>query len=398
MKQHLLSIVIPCYNCQKTLEEAVASCYEQGLADDEFEVVMVDDASTDGTATLIEKLAKKYPNIRLVRHEANRGGGAARNTGIKAAKGDLIYCLDSDNFFGPGQPLRAMRDFLIQQGLDGASFYERRFFIGSDAKHYNSYFNQRLGVNMQLGNFFEKDSALLDNFLYTKASYLRTKGYPEHHGFDTQTFEIRWISAGNRARVCPHTVFYHRTAVGKGSYFEREYDKGNFSKNYYLIIEEIFSLLSPKAKDTILHFDIFKRSSMADNLLRELKKLHTNGELLAETSDMSIGSILAEPAWMRHYESSLKSYSIATYEDALREADAAITSGLDTKIARYHRQRCILGKEGVPPATIDRMAAERDVEFDTARQRLYRTYHRIPIANRLITYIQRHIQAWKKQS
>ena len=75
---HKLSIIMPCYNCTATLEEALASIYTQEL-EMPFEVVMVNDGSTDGTGQLIEELARRYAHIRYVSHDRNRGGGAARN-------------------------------------------------------------------------------------------------------------------------------------------------------------------------------------------------------------------------------------------------------------------------------------------------------------------------------
>ena len=92
MTKHKLSIIIPCYNCTSTLEEALSSVYTQNLTTP-FEVIMVNDGSTDSTLVLITELSKKYPYITYYNHEKNRGGGATRNTGIAKTTGDLIYCL-----------------------------------------------------------------------------------------------------------------------------------------------------------------------------------------------------------------------------------------------------------------------------------------------------------------
>lgn len=269
-----LSIVIPCYNCADTLREAVDLCFAQSLASDEFEIVMVDDGSTDSTRDLMASLASEHSNIRLFYHEVNRGGGAARNTGIHEAQGEIIYCLDSDNFFASNS-LRPILDYFTENQVDAVAFYERRFFYGNNQRKYTSHFNKKLGLDITLEDLFTSDGGgtLLDNFFYTKASYLRTAGYPEHHGFDTQCFELRFIAAGNSVRVCSESIFYHRQNKQDDSYFQRVYKSGHFSRNYYLIYEDIIHLLSPAVRRTLIEFDIFANSKLdASNLKATLDR------------------------------------------------------------------------------------------------------------------------------
>ena len=112
----------------------------------------------------------------------------------------------------------------------------------------------------------------MDNFLYTKKSYEEAGGYPEHHGFDTQCFELRFLSTGHTVYFCPETFFYHRQGGKEKSYFERVYESGEFSKNMYLIYEDLFFLFSPEARLKIIKYDIFQNSSMnsIDGMLRDL--------------------------------------------------------------------------------------------------------------------------------
>ena len=70
MNQPGVTIIIPCFNCTKTLAAAFESCFTQGI-EGPFEIVMVDDASTDGTKPLMEQLASKHPNVKLGFHEKN---------------------------------------------------------------------------------------------------------------------------------------------------------------------------------------------------------------------------------------------------------------------------------------------------------------------------------------
>jgi len=92
------SIVIPCFNREREIGRAVGSCLAQEFPD--FEIVVVDDGSTDGTARALREIAD--PRVRLVRLPSNRGHTAARNAGVRAARGEWIIHLDSDDELLPG--------------------------------------------------------------------------------------------------------------------------------------------------------------------------------------------------------------------------------------------------------------------------------------------------------
>ena len=116
----LVSVIIPAFNRRADLAPALESVLAQGLAD--MEVVVVDDGSTDGTSDV--DFASIDPRIRVVRHLVNRGGGAARNTGMQVARGQLIALLDSDDRWQPGK-LSAQIDALVRTGCierDGAGY------------------------------------------------------------------------------------------------------------------------------------------------------------------------------------------------------------------------------------------------------------------------------------
>ncbi len=87
------SIVIPLYNREKEIPRAIDSCLGQGFGD--FEVVVVDDASTDRSRAVVDAYGDR--RIRLLWHERNRGVSPARNTGVDASQGDWILFLDSDD-------------------------------------------------------------------------------------------------------------------------------------------------------------------------------------------------------------------------------------------------------------------------------------------------------------
>ncbi len=95
----LISIIIPFYNSRDYIEACVLSCLNQSYRD--FELIMVDDGSDDGSFDIVDKIAKKDSRIRLVSQE-NKGASAARNKGLDISRGDFIMFVDSDDTIDEG--------------------------------------------------------------------------------------------------------------------------------------------------------------------------------------------------------------------------------------------------------------------------------------------------------
>ncbi|WP_051340749.1 glycosyltransferase [Azospirillum halopraeferens] len=98
----LTTVIIPCFNAAPTLADAVASALAQRVGAVAVEVLVVDDASTDGSAAVAERLAATDPAVRLLRRPGNGGAAAARNAGLAAARGAYVAFLDADDRHAPG--------------------------------------------------------------------------------------------------------------------------------------------------------------------------------------------------------------------------------------------------------------------------------------------------------
>ena len=92
-----VSVVMPLYNRAPTVRRAIDSVLNQNFID--FELIIIDDGSTDGSADVVAAVAD--PRIRLIRLNENRGGNAARNEGIRQARGRIVSFLDSDDEYLP---------------------------------------------------------------------------------------------------------------------------------------------------------------------------------------------------------------------------------------------------------------------------------------------------------
>ena len=94
-----ISVIIPCYKAAATLRRAAASALADAPAG--LELLLVDDGSPDDTGTLCDTLAAEDQRVRAL-HRPNGGAGAARNTGLDAARGDWVLFLDADDVLLPG--------------------------------------------------------------------------------------------------------------------------------------------------------------------------------------------------------------------------------------------------------------------------------------------------------
>jgi glycosyltransferase involved in cell wall biosynthesis len=110
---------MPSYNKGPYISTAIASVLSQTLED--LELVVVDDGSTDSSSTSVERLAAEDSRIRLVRHANRLGPSAARNTGIRRARGGFVCLLDSDDIFSPTWVEHAVQR-LVHEGGEGVAY------------------------------------------------------------------------------------------------------------------------------------------------------------------------------------------------------------------------------------------------------------------------------------
>jgi len=96
----ILSIVVPVYNVEKYLPKCLDSILNQDIDKEEYEVIVVNDGSTDNCLEIAREYAARVPNIVLINQE-NQGLSGARNSGIRAAKGKYIQFVDSDDYLEP---------------------------------------------------------------------------------------------------------------------------------------------------------------------------------------------------------------------------------------------------------------------------------------------------------
>ncbi len=121
MVQIRLSFILPCYNVSSYIGACLDSLLVQDIPHEEYEIICVNDCSTDKTTKIIESYQSQYANIRLINHTTNKTAGGARNTGIANAKGKYIWFIDPDDFIKPNI-LKHLIDLCEKEKLDELLF------------------------------------------------------------------------------------------------------------------------------------------------------------------------------------------------------------------------------------------------------------------------------------
>ncbi len=97
-----LSIIIPVFNVEKYIIDCLNSLYQQNLSENDFEIILINDGSTDQSANLINSFSQSHSNIKMY-YQKNSGPSAARNLGIQKAIGEYLLFIDSDDFLLPNK-------------------------------------------------------------------------------------------------------------------------------------------------------------------------------------------------------------------------------------------------------------------------------------------------------
>ena len=170
----MISVIIPVYNVEKYLAECIDSVLCQSYTD--YEIILVDDGATDSSGEMCDEYALKDSRIRVI-HQPNGGLSAARNTGLRATRGEYVYFLDSDDYIEP----YALEDLLglAERETAGVVFFDSRvFFDECDEEGSTSKYIRQAAYPP--GNGREMLLRLLNNdeyrtpvqFMFLKRSYL----------------------------------------------------------------------------------------------------------------------------------------------------------------------------------------------------------------------------------
>lgn len=203
--QELISVIIPCYNAERWIEKAIQSCIEQKYL---YEIIIVDDASTDNSYSIIENIVKQHPKKIKLYKNPNKGGNNARNFGFAQASGKYIQWLDADDYLLPGK-FEVQVDFLEKNKDTQIVFSDWRLDIYSQngqlihqnlhiKKHSNDFIGELL-----INNWNPSNSYLLTFDLAIQLYEIQAWNPETKVGQDREYFTLAAIYAKNKVCYVP---------------------------------------------------------------------------------------------------------------------------------------------------------------------------------------------------
>lgn len=204
----ILSIIIPLYNAEQYFRECIDSLYQQDLAEEDFEVIVINDGSTDGSLALAQQLAAEHTNITVVSKE-NEGQGVARNLGMNMAKGDYITFVDSDDYL-ISHTIEFILNQCIASNID-MCFTPLRIWL-ADGNYHNAY-------NSKISGIVTGEQLILSGItlgtscaIFYKATFLKESGllFREDIMHEDVDFIYKLVPGAKRIIVSDMNIYNYR--------------------------------------------------------------------------------------------------------------------------------------------------------------------------------------------
>ncbi len=277
-----VSVVVPCYNVESYIEEALESILKQSFQS--YEIIAIDDGSTDNTLKILNEFKKKHTDLKLrVYSDMNHGVGYQRNRGIKYAIGEYIYFMDSDDILNE-KCLEILYNKAQKEKLDilyfeADSFYEtpelqKKFPHYETAYHRNGKYND-IYTGRELFIKFEDEVDVMVSvciqFINRKFLLENKVSFPEIAVLEDNLFYFRGLMCAQRTGCISDRLYYRR--VRESSIMTTPRNAERFVA-YWNIIEELAFNLGNTEEDELLQKAIWKRiRAMFRNVYREYKKI-----------------------------------------------------------------------------------------------------------------------------
>ena len=157
----MVSIIITTYNYGRFIERAIRSCIDQSMPKNRYEIIVVDDASADNTSQILQNYSDE---VRIIRFDENKGLSAARNEGVKKAKGQYVIFLDADDYIH--HDLIKIQSLYLEENhaLDAVSI---DYYLVDEKEHHKEWI-QSAERPIACGIMFRKD-LLIDIGLYDES-------------------------------------------------------------------------------------------------------------------------------------------------------------------------------------------------------------------------------------
>lgn len=361
-----ISVIVPVYNTQDYLKECIDSVLNQSLAD--FELICIDDGSTDGSLKILKDYEKKDGRIKVI-SQKNRGLGASRNVGLRMAQGEYVLFLDSDDYLRD-DALENLYNMAVYHDLDLIFFKIVNFNNRTGRQSHSEYFDMKFLKGIVGDDVFNwtnvKDSIFDISVTATSKLFKRDLisdiEFPEGLLFEDNLFFTKVIFKAKRAYFYDDYFYYRRIRPDSitNSYYEDYsdciiiYDKiieymkgiGKYGEFDYQIFDRQcfdlfhrFRLLGEEYKKD--YFDKLKSSFTAYK-----EELEENGTLdvCSERSLAIFENALYCDNWQK-FELSVNVFDLKKSNDELKLQNSLLKRHYEKEISRLTKNNQIYKSE-----------------------------------------------------
>lgn len=225
MMRKRISIIVPVYNVEKYLERCILSIVSQDASTADYDLIVVNDGSTDCSREILEELKKKYPSIVIIDKE-NGGLSSARNAGIPFAKGDYIFFIDSDDWIAD-KSLNFLLEWINTYSADVFLFGICEIYDNGKKNYLYKTLapdNEIVGIEDYLSQYTLRSSAwqgLFRREIFADNNILFKDGFIS----EDDDFVVKYFSRAKTVICNRHVVYYYyqrSDSISKGTYFEEK--------------------------------------------------------------------------------------------------------------------------------------------------------------------------------
>jgi glycosyltransferase involved in cell wall biosynthesis len=231
-----ISIIIPCYNCSKTIEQCIASIVSECKANSlSYEIICVNDGSSDETLAILKRIATENANIKIFTQE-NAGPSSARNNGVEKSEGELIAFCDSDDKWISGK--------LAEQ----ISYFEEHADVDFVCAKYG---NGRLGKTQKITYLKE----VFHNFLSPPTSVIRSSVFDNFFFPENQKYseDMHFLLDVMQKHTCVYMAIYSTVPV----FEKRTFGESGLSANLWEMEKGELQNISYARKLKKIPFSVF---------------------------------------------------------------------------------------------------------------------------------------------
>ncbi|MDH5770133.1 MAG: glycosyltransferase family 2 protein [Candidatus Bathyarchaeota archaeon] len=255
----LVSIIIPTYNRKQELTRLIESIKQSDYPKESMEIIVVDDASTDGTYGSIRK---RFPEVKVIRNTKRRMTSGARNIGIKCSKGDYLFFIDHDNVIDRNA-INELVNFMKRNrdvGLAGPVMYyysvpKEIWCAGGKLRHplyFTTWMYQHeTSESPKIANSYAIECDYIPNAFMVRKQIIKEVGF-----FDEKNFPLLWEDAdfslkirqrGYRIVAVPKAKVWHDVSTAKDFHIteERTFFRGRARARFYLKCAPLRTLMLP---------------------------------------------------------------------------------------------------------------------------------------------------------